>query len=292
MKHRSTIAPSLLALSVALGIMTGCETLPGVKDGVSIAPDRGALKVAIKGDFSRLRSVQAKIEDIDHVTIGVEATGVDNQSQTLTRAQLADAGASAGATFNALPAGVATASVSVFDAANKVIGSASGTATIANGQTSTVDLTVQLVPTYVYATPAPGSLAANVTILDGPTITVTPTPAPTSTPTPTPISTPTPSPTPTPAPLSQTVLIYSYGVQPTNVTIRVGGTVMFKNDETNVSHTLSYYLTPADVAAGTPRTRLLTGWAQGSYTYESVGSFPFSVSYSSNSISGTVTVVE
>ena len=67
MKHRSTLAPSLLALSVALGIMTGCETLPGIKDGVSLSPDRGALKVAIKGDFSRLRSVQAKIEDIDHI---------------------------------------------------------------------------------------------------------------------------------------------------------------------------------------------------------------------------------
>jgi plastocyanin len=286
MKHRSSLAASLIALSVSLGIMTGCETLPGVKDGVSLSPDRGALKVGIKGDFSRLRAVQAKIEDIDHVTIGVEATGVANQSQTLTRAQLADAGAAAGATFNALPAGGATASVNVYDAANEVIGSASGTATIVNGQTSTVDLTVQLVPTYVYASPAPGSLAANVTILDGPTITITPTPAPT------PTQTPVPSPTPTQAAWSASVDFLSYNIQPAEVTIKQGGTVTFYNKNPNMHHQLSYHWTYSDLVNNTKRTTTINIGSQQSVTYSDVGRYPFTVSYSSTAYAGAVNVVQ
>jgi len=65
-----------------------------------------------------------------------------------------------------------------------------------------------------------------------PTPTPTPTPTPAATPTPEPQPTPTPIPTPTPPPSSATVTITSAGVSPKSVTIAVGGTVTFVNNDT------------------------------------------------------------
>ncbi|MNR75292.1 Serine/threonine-protein kinase PknD [compost metagenome] len=173
MTHRSTMSPLLAAFAVSFGLLAGCETLPGIKDNTVISSERGTLRVALRGDFSRLRTIQATLEDIDHVTIDIEGIGMAPQSQSLTRAELAAAGSSASLSFTDLPAGTITASLNAYDAANDVIGTASKTAAISLGQTTTIDLSVELVPTYVYETP-PGSLAVNATLVDGPTITVRP----------------------------------------------------------------------------------------------------------------------
>lgn len=151
-----------------MSAITGCDAPFNVDASKTekLPPGTGTIQVTMQGDFSKLRTTQAKVTDIDHVRFDVETTDA-TQSHTLSREQLANAGSSASANFGNLTAGDATASVTVFDAASKSIGFANQGATIQPGKTTSVNLTVQLVPTY---TLAPGSLAANVSILDGPTV--------------------------------------------------------------------------------------------------------------------------
>lgn len=189
---RSRLFPVVFMVALATGISVapGCDSNVGL-GGIIARPsgtaptsakaqaERGALTVSIGGDFSVLRSIQATIADIDHVTIGVTASGSAEVSKTLTRTQLADGATSASATFDSLAIGPASVSVKVYDAASSVIGSTAGAADIIVAQTAVLNLSLQLNPTYVIAS---GSLVASVSITDGPIVYVSPSPSPTATP--------------------------------------------------------------------------------------------------------------
>lgn len=183
MYRRRTFATTMVAFGLGLAVIPGCEQVAGLTDNKTLVlrdARTGALVVRISGDFSSLRSTQAKIADIDHVTVGLEMSGIDSKSRTITKAELANGGSSASATFEALPPGNATVSIGVFDLSNAAIGAATASATILASQTTALNIGVELAPTYVYS----GSLTTNITITDGPTIHVSPSPSPSLSPAP------------------------------------------------------------------------------------------------------------
>ena len=115
---------------------------------------------------------QARVADIDRVTITVEATATSSVSATIASVLLSSGSTSQ--VFGGLPPGPATVSASVFDASNVLIGNGSATASVQSGQATIVSLPIQLVPTIVRT----GSLGANIVISDGAVIFASPTPTP------------------------------------------------------------------------------------------------------------------
>lgn len=187
MTQRRIAILGLLALTITLGLTPGCtDSLPSSTkvSANDVQTGKGALKVSVKGDFSKLKA-QATTADVDEVIVEVDPATGNNQSVALSAAELTEGG---DASFSDLAVGAATVSVTAYDAADRSIGTASQTVTIVSNQTATAEITVKLEDTVTYTpeptptpfpTPTPpGSLAAAVTITDGDPVTLS-TPAPT-----------------------------------------------------------------------------------------------------------------
>ena len=95
----------------------------------------------------------------------------------------------------------------------------------------------------------------------------TPTPTNTPTPTRTPTATPTRTPTPTATPVSRTVMITNFAFVPATLTIRVGETVTWINND-DIAHT-------ATSDTGVFRSPFLEQGQSFSFRFTSVGTFPY-----------------
>lgn len=181
------IAPAFFGVALAAGCQTpmphgvlGADLQLGA---VSRTAGQTGVQVRLEGDFSALRArlaerhVMSTIADIASVTVLVKEANLATQTATLSAAQIASGTATA--TVNNLLAGLAAVTVRIFDTTAKLIGSASQTATVVSGQTTNMAFNITLDPTYVYPN---GTIAANITVNNGATITVSPTPTPTPTP--------------------------------------------------------------------------------------------------------------
>lgn len=173
MNQRIALAATLCLVGMGGILLPGCEQGPALTGNqppdqnqtvVLQGQQTGTLRVTLKGDFVAQATRQATYSDISSVQVGVEATGVAAQSRTLTSGELAGGGSSANATFEALPVGVATVSVTALDVSGATVGSAEATASVAAGVTSTLNLSLEL-GTISY-TPTTGDLATEVTITE------------------------------------------------------------------------------------------------------------------------------
>lgn len=193
MSKQSTLLKALFPLTLAL--VSGCQgpqpmygtkqplfalgqsdaaaslTVPGEAPG-SVVSRPGTLTVNFGGEVTRIsrqRHVLAALTDVDHVTVTVKASNGAEFSKTVDKAAIANGMTSV--SFDALPAGLATVTVSVFNSAGATIGQSLKSATVVAGQVSSVTLDVRLQPNYVGAgggtTPTTGGLNAQVTLTDG-----------------------------------------------------------------------------------------------------------------------------
>jgi streptogramin lyase len=136
----------------------------------------GKLTVRFDGDLARLmhgRRIQAMVADVERVVVTVTPAGGTAVSETVLKAALNSGQTSV--TFQGLTPGEATITITAYDAANANIGSTTRTATVTVGQVATVDMALQLSPTYVASgggssSPTTGGLATTVLIQDGPVI--------------------------------------------------------------------------------------------------------------------------
>jgi streptogramin lyase len=134
----------------------------------------GQLTVRFDGELARLsqgRRIQATVADVDSVVVTVLPQGGAAITQTVPKTALNNGQTSV--TFQGLPPGAATVTITAFDAAGVNIGSVTQAATVTVGQVATVDVTLQLNPSVVGGgtgggTPTTGGLAANVSLSDGP----------------------------------------------------------------------------------------------------------------------------
>lgn len=204
MQNRQVAALISLSLASGIFVIAGCDVPLNLDAGKNriLSPGTGAIQVRIQGDFSKLRSTQATITDVDRLVIDVLANDNSTASQTINKNDLANG--QTGRTIEGLPPGETLVAATAYDVSNKSIGAATASVEIVIGQVKPVDLTVQLEPTYVYASPTPTpptGIQTNVTIVDGPVIVITPTPTPT----------PTPEPTPTPYTTNVASIVLSVG---------------------------------------------------------------------------------
>lgn len=137
----------------------------------------GQLSVRFDGELARLaqaRRIQATVAEVDSVVVKVLPQGGTEVSQTVAKTALDNGQTSV--TFQGLPPGAVTITITAFDAAGANIGSITKTATVAAGLVTTVDVALQLSPTFAGGsnggggTPTTGGLATNVTIIDGPAL--------------------------------------------------------------------------------------------------------------------------
>jgi sugar lactone lactonase YvrE len=138
----------------------------------------GQLTVRFDGELARLaqgRRIQATVADVDSVLVTVLPQGGTEVIQTVPKTSLINGQTSV--TFQGLPPGDATITITAFDAAGANIGSIIRTATVTTGQVTTVDATLQLNPSIIGGgtggggTTTTGGLAASVTLSNGPAVT-------------------------------------------------------------------------------------------------------------------------
>lgn len=133
----------------------------------------GQLTVRFDGALSRLaqgRRIQATVADVEKVVVTVTPQGATPVSKTVLKTAIT--GGQTSVTFDGLPPGNAAVTISAFDAAGVNIGSTSQQATITAGQVASLDIGLQLSPTYVPSGGSGGSsnsgaIATNIQLLDG-----------------------------------------------------------------------------------------------------------------------------
>lgn len=193
MKHTATF--QVLALSLLMA--SGCQTPPAlhamrqpvfalgqlgspgeVASTARPTQNVGGLTVSFEGELAQwTRRVLATVADVEKVVVTVTPTGAASVSQTVLKTAIANGQTSV--TFQGLPPGVATVTITAFNASDSQIGAATKTTTITAGQTAAVDVALQLAPTIVTttgggSTPTTGGLTTNVAIVDGPVVTALP----------------------------------------------------------------------------------------------------------------------
>lgn len=185
----------LLPATLSLALLAGCQGAPPLhalkqplfamgqassSDSVALTPagrHLGVLTVSFMRALSAIaaRRVMATVTDIEKVVVTVTPAGGGPVSETVLKAAI-DAGQTT-VTFQGLAPGAATVVISAFDADGQNIGTVTQSASVAAGQTTTVDMVLQLDPTFTSGTggggtgPTTGGLTANVTIQDGPVVT-------------------------------------------------------------------------------------------------------------------------
>lgn len=145
-------------------------------DGVTItghpAQDQpvGQLMVSLQGALASMRRrVLASVADVDHVTV-VVAVGGATYSKTVDKTALTAGQTSV--TFDSLPVGSATVTITAYDLNGQAIGTTSKHATVTAGQVASVDIKLQLDPTILPSTgggstATTGGLTTNITVVDG-----------------------------------------------------------------------------------------------------------------------------
>jgi hypothetical protein len=136
----------------------------------------GQLTVRFDGALARLsqgRRIQATVSDVEKVVVTVTSSSGAVVSETVLKAALNNGQTSV--TFQGLTPGEATITITAYDGANANIGSTTKTATVTVGQVATVEVGLQLSPTYMASgggssSPSTGSLTTNVLIQDGPVV--------------------------------------------------------------------------------------------------------------------------
>jgi hypothetical protein len=137
----------------------------------------GRLTVRFDGELARMgpaRRIQATVADVEKVVVTVTPQGGTAVSKTVLKAAIT--GGQTSVTFDGLPPGAATVTIAAFDAAGVNIGATSQQATITVGQVASLNVGLQLNPTY---TPGSGSggaggtggIAADIQLTDGVTVT-------------------------------------------------------------------------------------------------------------------------
>ncbi|MNS28937.1 hypothetical protein D3C72_609260 [compost metagenome] len=138
----------------------------------------GELTVSFQGELAQWsRRVLATVADVEKVVVTVKPTGAAEVSQTVLKAAIVSGQTSVN--FQSLPPGAATVTITAFDATDASIGTVTKSTTVTAGQTATVNVALQLVPTIGSGSsggtpPTTGGIAANVTLQDGPVVTPLP----------------------------------------------------------------------------------------------------------------------
>lgn len=152
------------------------QAVPAVAANLPAAAS-GRLTVRFDGALAQLsqgRRIQATVADVDKVVVTVTPQGGAATSKTVLEAAIT--GGQTSVSFDGLPPGAVTITISAFDAAGGNIGAIVQAATVAAGLVTTVDMTLQLNPTFAGGgnggggTPTTGGLATSITISDGPTL--------------------------------------------------------------------------------------------------------------------------
>lgn len=136
--------------------------------------ESGKLTVSIRGFLDTLtkkRRLLATLADVEKVVVEVSASGL-SFSQTLDKTAIASGTTSA--TFTGIPEGAATVTMKAYNLTNQLIGQASKATSVTAGATTTVEIQLQLDPTYTQpssgGSTSTGSITTNGTIIDGPTV--------------------------------------------------------------------------------------------------------------------------
>lgn len=151
------------------------DKAPMMTEGKPRVQGAGELTVQFQGELAHWqgRKVLATVADVDHVVVNVKAADGVEFSKTVDKVAIASGTTSVA--FQGLAVGTATVSVTAYDATGKGIGSTSQAATVAAGQTSTVQLALQLAPSYVGgAGSSGGGLTTTINILNGADVTSLP----------------------------------------------------------------------------------------------------------------------
>jgi hypothetical protein len=136
----------------------------------------GILSVSVPEFIQAARAIQAKVSDVDRLVVTVSASGMADQSQTIKKSTNGGSVSSSSATFNNLPAGTVKLTVVAYDPNGVYLGSISSQPSIVANQTTSVQVNLQLLPTYA---PPSGNLGAVITVTDGQQISTPPTSKPT-----------------------------------------------------------------------------------------------------------------
>lgn len=195
-----------IGLTLAAVLAAGCgskgpATLGVTRPAVNVQHDawdmKGTFNVVFKGLGSGYKTL-ATADQIRRVRITltspkfleplVKEVGPDELSQPVVTVP-----------FTNVPAGAITVKIQAIDEHDHVLGVKESTSTVASGQTTVLQMAVQL-----DAASGTGNLATVITFDEA-----TPTPAPTATPTPTPTPTATPTPAPSATPTAGPVLLES-----------------------------------------------------------------------------------
>jgi sugar lactone lactonase YvrE len=137
----------------------------------------GQLTVRFDGELARLgqaRRIQATVSEVEKVVVTVLPQGGVAVSKTVLKADLT--GGQTTVTFDGLPPGDATVTITAYDVDGANLGTTVKSVAIVAGQVADLAVPLQLNPTYVVGGgssggPTSGGLAANVTLADGFTIT-------------------------------------------------------------------------------------------------------------------------
>jgi streptogramin lyase len=136
----------------------------------------GQLTVRFDGALaqsSQGRRIQATVADVERVVVIIKPHGAAEISQIVLKAALA--GGQTSVTFSGLPPGDALVTIKAFDMAGAIIGAATKIATVIVGQIGSVDVAMQLAPTYLPpsgggTSTSTGGLSAAISLLNGPQI--------------------------------------------------------------------------------------------------------------------------
>ena len=160
--------PSYVVLASMLlapvSILPGCSVSPIGEVRTVLREAKGSLSLVIRG-IDLGRQVQATTADIDRLEVMVTSDSGSSQVRTLNRSQLLDERTII--SFSQLPEGIVMVALKVYDGVSSEIGSSTAAVQIRAGQSTSVELMIQLAPTYILA---PDSLAISVTFRDGPVI--------------------------------------------------------------------------------------------------------------------------
>lgn len=229
----SAFTRKLLLAAVATGLLAACSeqapvTMPiaempamrvGTDGAANYAGARGTgmITISIQGFLQQMasqRRVLATVGDVAEIKVTVREGDATEHHRVLDRQGLEQGRTNA--TFSGVAPGEVLITMRAFSQANTQIGVVTAPALVKAGSVTTVDMTLQLDPSYIgdggVPTGTTGILVPNVTVVDGVSASPTPTPTPTPSGAASPTPTPVPTATPTPAPPSSYAVVGHFSV--------------------------------------------------------------------------------